>query len=144
MNIRNATYRDAASIRSLLAEQGHNTRTSILIDQLEMKFTNENNQVFVCEKGKDVIGFIAVHFLPQLTRDVPFVVISSLLIDQDIKENWIARELEQFIVQLARKRNCEVIEVRCSASQMQVHDFYTQQGYQLQSDQYVKRLLYGD
>jgi len=69
MNIRNATYHDAPAIKQLLEELGYISRLSILVNQIEMMFNTDDHQIFVYELKKEVVGFVSVHYLPQLAFD---------------------------------------------------------------------------
>lgn len=143
MNIRNATYHDAPAIKTLLEALGYKTRHSILVNQLENMFNNEHHQVLVYEIRKDIAGFVSVHFMPQLAFDGGLVFISYLSVDEGFKDFDVARKLEQFVVELARKRKCESIQVHCMDWRTPAHQFYIQQGYQEYPKFFTKRFRYG-
>jgi len=69
MLIRNATYHDAPAIKSLLEALGYKTTHSILVNQLVTMFGKDDHQVYVYELHKEVLGFVSVHYLPQLAFD---------------------------------------------------------------------------
>jgi ribosomal protein S18 acetylase RimI-like enzyme len=144
MNIRNATYHDAAAIKLLLEGLGYTTRTSILVGQFESMFGKDDNQVFVYEMQKDVVGFISVHFISQLAFEGDLVFISYLAFDEGIKDPGIAKALEQHIVESARRRKCDRIQVHCSEWRMPAHQFYIQQGYLKYLKYFTKRLVCGE
>jgi len=144
MMIRNATYRDASAIKSLLEQLGYTTRLSILIDQLETMFGQVDNQVIVYELKKEVVGFVSVHYLPQLAFDGGLTVISYLSVDETVKDTGIARELEQYITNQAKIRKCDRIQVHCMDWRTPTHKFYVQQGYQEYPKYFTKRLVYAE
>lgn len=144
MNIRNATYHDAPAIKTLLEALGYKTRHSILVNQIENMFNNEHHQVLIYEIRKDIAGFVSVHFMPQLAFDGGLVFISYLSVDEGFKDFDVARKLEQFVVELARKRKCERIQVYCMDWRTPAHQFYIQQGYQEYPKFFTKRLRYGE
>ena len=137
MSIRNATYHDAPIIKSLLTALGYTTRTSILISQLENCFGNGDHQVFVYEIRKEVIGFIAVHYLPQLTVEAGMLFITYISIDEPLNNPGVANALEQYVIDIARKRNCDKIIADCAGDPQ----FYLHYGFHENSNFFIKRLI---
>jgi N-acetylglutamate synthase-like GNAT family acetyltransferase len=144
MAIRNATYHDAPAIKSLLQQLGYTSSNSLLVDQLETKFGNGDHQVIVYELKKEVVGFISVHYLPELGFDGGIAVITYLAIEETIKDHGIEKALDDFITQQARTRKCERIQVHCMDWRVADHQFYKQQGYQEYPKYYTKRLVYAE
>jgi predicted N-acetyltransferase YhbS len=144
MSIRIATYHDAPAIKLLLHGVGYTSTVSLLVDQLEMLFSKEDHVVYVYELKKEVVGFIVVHFLPQLAFDGGIVIISYLAVDESIKDQPIGKELEQHLTEQARRRKCERIQVHCLDWSAWEHTFYKQQGYQEYPKYYTKKLVYGE
>src|SRR5258708_6833870 len=131
MKIRNATYLDAAAIKSLMGALGYKKTTSLLVDQLENLFGRDDHVVFVYELNKDILGFISVHFMPQLAFDGGLVFISYLSVDEMVKDHPIAKALEDHVCKEARKRKYDRIQVHCMDWRTPAHKFYEQLGYQL-------------
>lgn len=144
MKIRNATYHDAPAIKLLMAALGYQTTTSLLVDQIENLFVKNDHQLIVYELNKEVVGFISVHYLPQLAFDGELVFISYLSVDDTVNDHGIAKALEQHVIQQAMKRKCDRIQVHCLDWRAAVHKFYEQQGYQEYPKYYTKRLVYGE
>ena len=144
MNIRTATYKDAPPIKLLLEALGYNARMSTLINQLETMFNKDGHDVFVYELRKEVIGFISVHYLPQLAFDGGLMIITYFSVDERMKDTGVARELEQYVTNEAKLRKCERIQVHCMDWRTPVHQFYVQQGYQEYPKYFTKRLVYGE
>ena len=144
MNIRKATYHDAPAIKLLLGALGYDTRTSILVHQLETLFGQEDHQIFVYVSQREVSGFVAVHFMPQLAFDGGLVFISYLAAEEPANNSAIAKALEQFVVELARKKKSDRIQVHCMDWRTPTHKFYVQQGYQEYPKYFTKRLVYAE
>ena len=144
MNIRKATYHDAPEIKSLLEALGYKAGIRLLVNQLETLFGKDQHQVFVYEWKKEVVAFIAIHYLPQLAFDGELVVISHLSVDETVKDLSIGKALEEYVAGLAKIRNCDRIEVHCSDRQIPAHQFYVQQGYQDNPKYFTKRLVYAE
>jgi N-acetylglutamate synthase-like GNAT family acetyltransferase len=143
MNIRKATYKDAPSIKLLLETLGYNSTVSLLVDQIEMAFGVNNNEIYICEINNEILGFASVHFFPQLAFDGDLAFISYLAEDNS-KNKAVAKTLEEHINLQARKRGCDRIQVHCHDWRTAEHQFYLDQGYQLYPNFYTKRLAYGE
>ena len=144
MKIRLATYLDAPAIKSLMGALGYKTTTSLLVSQLESLFGRNDHFVFVYDLNKEVVGFVSIHYMPQLAFDGELVYISYLSVDETVKDQGIAKALEQYVTQEALKRNCDRIQVHCEDWKTPAHKFYVQQGYQEYPKFYTKRLVYGE
>jgi len=144
MYIRHATYKDAPAIKLLLDGLGYKTSTSLLIDQLELKFGKDGHEVFVYELKREVVGFVSVHFMPQLAFDGGLVFISYLSVDESVKGQGVEKALEEYVVKEARLRKCDRIQVHCMDWRVPAHLFYVQQGYQESPKFFSKRLMYGE
>jgi len=144
MTIRNATYKDAPSIKILLESLGYKSSISILVNQIEMLFGVNNNELLVCESHLEVIGFASLHYFPQLAFDGELVFISYFAVAQPDKNSTVAKTLEEFITAKSFKRKCDRIQVHCHDWRTPEHKFYSEQGYQLYPNFYTKRLVYGE
>ncbi|MBS1502645.1 MAG: GNAT family N-acetyltransferase [Bacteroidetes bacterium] len=144
MKIRNATYRDAPFIKGLLAGLGYDSNLSRLVDQLERLFGTENDCVYVCDINKEVVGFVTVHYLPQLAFDGGLAIISYLSVDESVIDRDIAGALERHVTEQARIKKCERIQVHCLDWRTPAHQFYIRHGYQEYPKYFTKRLLYGE
>jgi len=144
INTRNATYRDAPAIKSLLEGLGYRSSLSLLLGQLENVFGQDDHHVFVCERDKEVTGFASVHFLPQLAFDGGLLLISYFAVDDNLKDERIGTALERHITAFARQKKCERIQVHCADWRTPMHRFYLQQGYQEYPKYFTKRLIYGE
>jgi N-acetylglutamate synthase-like GNAT family acetyltransferase len=144
MVIRNATYHDAPAIKMLLRTMGYTTTVSVIINQLEVLFGKNDHQVLVYELRREVVGFISLHFLPQLTFDKGLLLITSLSLDENVKEQGIAKALEQHVTELAIKKKCDRIQVHFMDWNAPDRAFYKLQGYQEYPNCYTKKLVYAE
>jgi len=137
MTIRNATYHDAPAIKLLLEALGYKTSNSLLVHQLETLFGKNDHVVYVYELHKEVVGFVSVHFLPQLAFDGGLAVITYLSAD----DGGIAQALERHVTEQARLKQCEKIQVHLLDWRVPAHQFYVQQGYTEYPKYFSKRLV---
>jgi len=135
---------DAPAIKLLLEALGYAASTSILVGQLANDFDQGDHQVWVFELKKEVVGFIAVHFLPQLAFDGGVAIISYLSVDESIRTVDIAAVLEKHVAVQARARKCERIQVHCLDWRTPAHQFYLNQGYTEYPKYFTKRIAYGE
>lgn len=144
LKIRNATYLDAPFIKGLLALLGYQANTSMLIDQLERQFGNDDHHAYVCDLNKEIVGFVTVHYLPQLAFDGGIAIISYLSSDESVKGEDVSGALEKYVTEQARKKGCERIQVHCLEQREAAHRFYLQHGYQEYPKYFTKRLVYAE
>ena len=144
MNIRNATYHDAPSIKLLLEALGYKTSTILLISQLEKILKGDDHEVFVYEVNKDVLGFISVDYVPQLGCGGELAIISYLSVDETSQGHGVGRALEEYVIAKALERKCDRVQVHCSDHRKPPHQFYMQQGYEEYPKYFTKRLIYGE
>lgn len=105
-------------------------------------FGKDDHQLLVYELRKEVVGFVSVHYLPQLAFDGGLLVITYFSVDEAVKNTDVAKHLEQYITEQARLNKCERIQVHCLDCRTPVHQFYLQQGYQEYPKYFTKRLVY--
>jgi len=123
---------------------GYKTSLGLLITQLEKLAGRTDMDVFVLELDNAVVGFISVHYLPQLGFDGELVQITYLSADETIAKPEVAKELEVYMAEQARKRKCDRIQVHCHDWRVSTHGFYIKQGYTEYPKYFTKRLIYGE
>jgi GNAT superfamily N-acetyltransferase len=135
---------DAPAIKLLLEALGYAARTSLLVSQLESLYGKGDHQVLVFELKKEVVGFIAVHYLPQLAFDGGVAIISYLSVDETVKNPDVAGALEKYVMEKAKEKKCERIQVHCLDWRTPVHQFYLSHGYTEYPKYFTKRLIYAE
>lgn len=144
MPIRNANYHDAPTIKTLLETLGYKTTCSIIVNQLEIMFGRDDHHVFVYEIEKEVVGFVSVHYLPELAIDGCLAVITYLSVDETVKDAGIAQALERYVTEQAKSKKCERIQVHCLDWRTPTHHFYMQQGYSEYPKYFTKKLFHSE
>jgi hypothetical protein len=104
-------------------------------------FNKEDHQVLVYELRKEVVGFVSVHYPPQLAFDGGMIIISYFSVDEAVKNKSVEKELEQYITNQAGLKKCEHIQVHCMDWRVSTHQFYIQQGYEEYPKYFSKRLI---
>jgi GNAT superfamily N-acetyltransferase len=140
MEIRPATLADAAKIADLLTQLGYpGTEKFIREKILELTGHPDGDLAVAVEEG-EVLGFISLHFIPQLGLAGSFARISYLCVDETVRGRGFGRRLEAYCEQRARERGCDRIELHCHSRREQAHRFYRRQGYE-ESPQYLMKKL---
>ena len=88
----------------------------------------------------NVVGFVSLHFIPQLGVKGDFCRISYFCVDRQSRSVGIGKQLEAAIVEAAKQRQCDRIEVHCHARRNRAHGFYARQGYSEDPKYLLKRL----
>lgn len=87
-----------------------------------------------------ILGFLSLHFIPQIALPGDFARISYFAIDETARSAGIGRLLEEYATQLARERGCELIEVHCHTRRTRAHAFYFRQGYEESPKYLIKKI----
>lgn len=158
MSIRRATHSDAAAISGLLTQLGYPGTAAFLADRLAAMLQDPNEVILVWEEPPaatptpttgtppappttaPVLGFLALHFIPQIALAGDFARISYFSVDEAARSRGIGRLLEAEAARLARERGCHLLEVHCAAQRCRAHKFYARQGY-IESPKYLIKKL---
>lgn len=92
------------------------------------------------DPAANILGFLSLHFIPQIAVRGDFARISYFAVDNDARSLGIGRKLEEMATQLAKERGCALMEVHCHTRRTRAHEFYARQGW-VESPKYlIKRL----
>lgn len=91
-------------------------------------------------RGGRILGFISLHFIPQIAVEGDFARISYFAVNERARGGGIGRVLEEYCTALARERGCTLIEVHCHTRRERAHAFYFRQGYEESPKYLIKKL----
>jgi GNAT superfamily N-acetyltransferase len=151
MSIRLAKPADAPAIENLLQQLGYSGTGGFLVQKLERMLDDPDERVLVYEAPLDaahgeasaqpaVVAIVSLHFIPQLALAGDFARISYFAVDDRFRSKGVGRQMEKYIVALARERHCDRIEVHCHWQREDAHRFYFRQGYEEAPKYLIKRL----
>ena len=140
MGIRKATLQDADRIKLLLDQLDYPGTGSFLVQKMERVINNPLAELLVYEYDEKVVAFIVLDFLPQLGLAGDIARIGYFSVDEAYRSKGIGRDMEVYIEQLAREKNCDRIEVHCHERRKDAHRFYFRQGYH-ESPKYLMKSL---
>jgi GNAT superfamily N-acetyltransferase len=142
MSIRSAQSSDGPAIEQLLDQLGYTGTSQFLPQKLARMLTDPDERTLVYETTAGVVAFVSVHFIPQIAVAGDFARISYFSVDDSVQGQGIGREMEEYIVMLAKERGCDRIEVHCHERRVDAHRFYFRQGFE-ESPKYLMKRLTG-
>jgi GNAT superfamily N-acetyltransferase len=141
MSIRSALLSDGPAIEQLLDELGYTGTGRFLPQKLLRMLTDPAERLLVYETTAGVVAFVSVHFIPQIAVAGDFARISYFSVADAVRGQGIGREMEEYVVMLAKERGCDRIEVHCHTRRVDAHRFYFRQRYEESPKYLMKRLI---
>ena len=138
--LREAKMSDHEKISSLMTQLDYPGTEKFMALQLERLLQHPDESIFVYESEGNVVGFMSVHFIPQLALEGDFARISYFAVDENVRGKNIGSLLEAHAVTLAEERYCDRIELHCNFKRVKAHQFYQKQGYEEVPKYFVKSL----
>lgn len=140
MQIREARIGDGVAIAKLLAALDYPASEGFIESRIEQQLKHHDARLLVAVEGDELLGFISLHFIPQLALPGDFCRISYFCVGEASRSRGVGTGLEEATVALARERGCDRIEVHCHARREAAHRFYYRQGYS-ESPKYLLKSL---
>jgi GNAT superfamily N-acetyltransferase len=140
MSIRTAICSDAAGISRLLTQLEYPGTEDFLATRLAAMLRDPAETLLVWAEDQAILGFLSLHFIPQIALRGDFARISYFAVDDSARSLGIGRKLEEMATRLATERGCTLMEVHCHTRRTRAHEFYARQGW-VESPKYlIKRL----
>ncbi len=140
MSIRPARLTDHSAIEVLLEQLGYEDTGRFLLSKLERMLADPDECLLVYEGEGGVLAFISVHFIPQIALPGDFARISYFSVADSARGKGIGREMVEYVVALARERQCDRMEVHCHWRRSDAHRFYARQGFEEAPKYLIKKL----
>ncbi|HEY8607658.1 MAG TPA: GNAT family N-acetyltransferase [Noviherbaspirillum sp.] len=138
--IRGANPADGPAIAGLLAALGYPGTAGHVATSIDRLLAHPDAGLLVAEEQGAVIGFVSLHFIPQIAMEGDFCRISYFCVAEAARGRGIGAKLEEAVVALASGRGCDRIELHSHARREQAHRFYARQGYEESPKYLMKRL----
>lgn len=129
MKIRLAEEKDSFALSALLTELGYENTEKVIDRRLAQLIDDSTEQLLVAEHGNTVLGFLSLHFIPQLALAGDFARISYFCIAEGERSKGAGQQLLQYAEKLAQQRGCDRMEVHCNESRIKANLFYAREGY---------------
>jgi GNAT superfamily N-acetyltransferase len=141
MTIRQATLSDALAIARLLTQLGYPVSKAFVHRQLTDLLNDKDEDLLVgTADHQEVIGFLSMHYIPQIGVEGSFARISYFCVDANAQSKGVGTELERAACRLALARKCDRIELHCHSRRTDAHRFYARRGYTESPKYFVKKL----
>jgi GNAT superfamily N-acetyltransferase len=140
MELRKATLADADRIADLLTQLGYPGTKEFIREKIAQLSSYPDDELVVAVEGGYVVGFVSLHFIPQIALPGAFARISYLCVDENSRSKGIGGLLESYCERAATVRGCDRIELHCHSRRERAHRFYYRQGYQ-ESPKYLMKKL---
>ncbi|WHY20982.1 GNAT family N-acetyltransferase [Paenibacillus sp. G2S3] len=138
--IREAKVEDWQDIAELLEQLDYPETKAFLQEKIEKLILHPDEELLVFEEDHKVVACISMHYIPQLGLAGDTAIISYLVVSNAIRSKGIGRLLEEYCTDLARKRNCDRIQVHCHSRRTDAHRFYARQGF-TEAPKYFSKML---
>ena len=140
MSIRNAVVGDWKEIAVLLDQLEYPGSAHFLERKISTMIEDPKERLLVYEEDGRILGFVSLHFIPQIALEGDFARISYFAVDAAARSGGIGRQLEEYCTRLAWEKGCHLIEVHCHTRRDRAHAFYARQGYEESPKYLIKRL----
>jgi GNAT superfamily N-acetyltransferase len=141
MTIRKAILSDSPAIGHLLTQLGYPVSEDFVRRKLASLLDDNNTDLLIGEgEDKKVIGFLAMHCIPQMDLEGSFARISYLCVDEQARGKGIGKALEGEACRLAAAKGCDRLELHCHSQRTDAHGFYARRGYAESPKYFVKKL----
>lgn len=141
MKIRLANMQDSFALGALLTELGYGNTEAFIEHRLNQLIGDPAEQLLVAEYEGIVLGFLSLHFIPQLALAGDFARVSYFCIAEGKRSAGAGHQLLQYAENLARERGCDRVEVHCHQHRSKANAFYAREGYSESPRYLIKDLL---
>lgn len=141
VEIREANVEDATVLTSLLDSLGYPNSETFIEEKILVHKNNSHDNLIVALVNKKVVGFVSFSFITQLALKGDFCRINYFCIQEEFRNNKIGELLELYIVNEAKKKACDRIEVHCHERRKDAHRFYYKLDYE-ESPKYLIKSLF--
>lgn len=129
MIIRPAEPKDVFALSALLAELGYEDTALFIERRLAQLIADDTEQLLMAEQNNTVLGFLSLHFIPQLALAGDFARISYFCIAEGERSKGVGQGLLLHAERQARARGCDRLEVHCHEHREKANGFYSREGF---------------
>ncbi len=140
MKIRLAEAKDSFALSALLTELGYENTEAFIDRRLAQLIDDRTEELLIAEHGSTVLGFLSLHFIPQLALNGDFARVSYFCIAEGERSKGAGQQLLQHAERLAQQRGCDRMEVHCHQRRTKANAFYAREGYS-ESPRYLIKSL---
>jgi GNAT superfamily N-acetyltransferase len=138
--IRRARESDAWAVTALLAQLDYALEPEAVAPALAEIVADPAHLPLVAEEDGEVVGFVNANFRPQLHHLAPVGTIDELVVDADRRGRRIGERLVEAVLEEARRRGADVVEVTTHNRRERARGFYRRCGFEATSVKLVHPL----
>lgn len=138
--IRKAKESDAEAIAKILRELGwfawiNSTPLETTVTKIQQQITqcdqNDSHSIYVAENAEnEVLGYVAVHWLPCPFLPQPQGYVSELFIQENVRGQGIGKSLLATVISEAKNRECSLLMLlNHKEREYYQQEFYRKQGW---------------
>lgn len=136
--VREATASDAHALAHLCTQLGYPTEPSAMPRRLAQMKADDNVNVFVAERGGEVVGLATVHLRIALNHVHPLAQLTLLVVDEAQRGAGAGRALVDRVERFAREHGSVRIVVTTALQRTGAHAFYERLAYRHTGRRYLK------
>jgi GNAT superfamily N-acetyltransferase len=140
MHVRPAVFEDGNAIAGLLTQLDYPGMEPFIAEKIQRLLKHPDAVLLVAEEKGEVLGFISLHFIPQIAVQGDFCRISYFCVGDGSRSAGVGKALETAAMQEAVARGCDRIELHCHSRRLRAHEFYFRQGFE-ESPKYLMKML---
>jgi GNAT superfamily N-acetyltransferase len=139
MIIREGILSDSSSIHMLLAQLGYPQEEGKVIEAIE-SYRREGYYLLVGEVDDTIVGFASLHWFDMFHARGKMGRITAICIQEALRSKGIGRKLLLASEEFLKEKGCLKVEVTSSLKRTLTHEFYTKNGYEINSKRFIKAL----
>lgn len=140
MLIREGDVNDAQVLAGLLGDLDYPNTPEAIAERIVAMAANPDSRLLVAESAGRAVGFISLHFIPQIALAGEFCRISYLCVGSESRGGGIGQQLLDEAERLAADRGCDRMEVHSHTRRVRAHVFYARAEYEESPKYLMKRL----
>ena len=138
--IRRARASDARAVTALLAQLDYPLEADAVAPVLAEVVADPAHVALVAEEDGEVVGFVNANFRPQLHHLAPVGTIDEIVVDAGRRGRRIGERLVEAVLEEARRRGADVVEVTTHERRERARRFYKRCGFEATSIKLVHPL----
>ena len=140
MLIREGDVTDAQIVAQLLEDLDYPNTPEAVAERIANMAGNPDSRLLVAEQAGKAVGFISLHFIPQIALAGEFCRVSYLCVSDHVRGGGIGQKLLDEAERLAAERGCDRMEIHSHTRRVRAHQFYARARYE-ESPKYLLKKL---
>ena len=137
MIIRQGKLADSSSIHQLLEQLGYPQHDDKVAQAIEL-YNKESYHLLVVEDDSMIAGFASLHWFDMFHSRGKMGRITAICIQDELRSKGIGHKLLLASEEFLKLKGCTKIEVTCNLKRTLTHEFYTKNGYTIDSKRFIK------